>query len=115
MKKSKEILIWSSTLLCIYFVAWLIFTLDIFSKGKDIENNLKIALGVVFLLLCGGVIAMVHKEYDYRKYAAYISGVISVALIIQIALQGESIYMFFQLYFSRITWNFDYTDWNEKD
>mgnify|MGYP000168845578 CR=1 FL=1 len=41
MKKSKEILIWGSTLLCIYFVAWLIFTLDIFSKGKDIENNLK--------------------------------------------------------------------------
>lgn len=90
MKKSKEILIWGSTLLCIYFVAWLIFTLDIFSKGKDIENNLKMALGVVFLLLCGGVIAMVHKEYDYRKYAAYISGVISVALIIQIALQGEA-------------------------
>ena len=90
MKKSKEILIWGSTLLCIYFVAWLIFTLDIFSKGKDIENNLRIALGVVFLLLCGGVIAMVHKEYDYRKYAAYISGVISVALIIQIALQGEA-------------------------
>lgn len=44
MKKSKEILIWGSTLLCIYFVAWLIFTLDIFSKGKDIENNLKMAL-----------------------------------------------------------------------
>lgn len=105
MKKSKEILIWGSTLLCIYFVAWLIFTLDIFSKGKDIENNLKIALGVVFLLLCGGVIAMVHKEYDYRKYAAYISGVISVALIIQIALQGEAmgekrVYLcFFSLYF----------------
>ena len=51
MKKSKEILIWSSTLLCIYFVAWLIFTLDIFSKGKDIENNLKIALREVKALL----------------------------------------------------------------